>query len=141
VRVASLGVARPAPIDRNNTTTVNAYGARGTAPHVQTSRFSQTIASGKKGSLTGAMAYVQRTTAATTVTFPNIIVTLNTGAGNNPLLNVQLRDNVVGTVVHQVYGGSATFAAGTVISAFSEDGSTGGTIDYFATAVVQEFDA
>jgi hypothetical protein len=87
------------------------------------------------------MVYVQRATAATSASFPNLIVTLNTGAGNNTLLIAQLRDNAVGTVVHQVYSGSATFSAGTVISAFSEDTSTGGTIDYFATTVVQEFDA
>jgi hypothetical protein len=141
MRVGSLASARPAPIDRNNVTTVNVYGNRNSAPHAQISRFGQTIAAGKKGSLTGASVYIQRVTAAAAVGFPNFIVTMNTGGGNAALLIAQLRDNVVGTQVNQVYSGSATFTAGTYIAGFSEQNDTGGTVDLFGAAVIQEFDA
>jgi len=63
MRVASLGVARPAYYDRNATPTVGSYSAVVTQ-HVVTNRYTVTVASGTKLLIEAAETLILTTTAA-----------------------------------------------------------------------------
>ena len=140
MRVSSYAVARPAPIDRNPATYVYFYGAAATAPSAQTQQLTYTVPAGKRATVQSAFAYLARVTAATANGRPNIIVTVNFGAGNQPFIYTGIRANTVGDkdTINITNGG--TFVAGSIIRAYDQDDSTGGTTDRNTGFTILEFD-
>lgn len=141
MRVSSYAVARPSPVDRNPTTYIFFYGASASAPSAQTQQLTYTVPAGKRASIQSAYAYLGRVTAASVNGRPNVIITVNVGGGNLNVVYVGLRANTVGDKDSINITNAGQYVAGTIIRAFDQDDSTGGTVDRQMGFTVLEFDA
>jgi hypothetical protein len=141
MRISSYAVARPAYYDRNATGTFLVYSAV-TGPHAATTRFSSTVASGKKAFVELSHAYYDRQTVAATglntVAWVRIASTTATYAS---LIFVRTDTATVGPLVDRVTSGQVTIYAGESIEGVTIDGSTGGTCNYYISSKITTFDA
>lgn len=143
VRVGTpSAVARPDWYDRNPVTRFRAWNAVNLAPHTSTQRWTYTVPAGKKAQLELVQVKVMRATAPTTpgYAYANIRFTPS-GGSVDTLIQATIRTGTVGDTDQTVLGVCGVLQAGDTIEANSADGSTGGTIDYFATLKITEFDA
>ena len=141
MRVSSYTVARPSPVDRNPTTYIFYYGVTASAPSAQTQQLTYTVPAGKRASIQSAFAYLARVTVASTNGRPNVIITVNVGSGNQNVVYVGLRANTVGDTNSINITDAGQYVAGTIIRAFDQDDSTGGTVDRQMGFTILEFDA
>lgn len=141
MRVSSLGVARPDPIDRNATITVNQYTNQNLAAATITERWSQTVASGKKAQISTLLVSMIRCTVATAADWAYVQVSVNTSGSNDPIAVAQFGHNVVGYGDTNVVGIAGTYNAGAIIKGYTVDNSTGGSTRVFVGATVMSYDA
>lgn len=141
MRVASLGVARPAYYDRNATNTWNAYAASGVAPHAGTTRWTLTIASGKKCILEVGNITIWRETVAAPVGQVLGLLRLVSGATTGDVGIVAVSSNTLQTQTAIIVPYGTTLYSGDVFSAVTADASTGGTNYYNLIAKGTIFDA
>ena len=142
MRLGSLASARSAYYDRNATGTFLQYGGT-VAPHTATTRFSSTIASGKKAYIEVCQAYAYRSVAAGVGN--NSVVwfrVLNSGATTYASTIFTRSDTAAtGLMIERVVTGQVTIYAGEALEALTIDGSTGGSIDFNLSAKLTNFDA
>lgn len=142
MRVASLGVARPAYYDRNATSQTIQYVAD-IAPHGTTLRATYTTPAGKKAYIEAAAVYM-RCSSAPTAAGRNFAIVRVTDASAN-LIEICRIDKNANTVVGNSYAVTSTSMptvyAGETITIYTNDASTGGTVDYVIGAKVTQFDA
>ena len=139
MRVGSLAAARPAFYDRNAAGNVASYGAT-VAPHGVTTRWTITIAAGKKAFSELLVIYMERNTAATTPGTLLGIWQCNSGT----FVNQYSTSNTVGYVSSQTYTPTTTLYAGETSSALTADGSSGatpGTVTFVINFKYTTFDA
>lgn len=127
MRISSYAVARPAYYDRNATTGVQAYDAAPVAPHVLTTRWTVTVASGRKAMVENANVRLVRLTAAAPVGQTNIQIIVTSGATQVDLFNIFTWDNTVNVFRSAAMPASVTLYAGETLAATTSDVSTGGT--------------
>ena len=141
MRLASLASARPEPIDRNATITVSIYLNQNLSPATVTERWSQTIASGKKAQISTMMANIIRCTAATTVDWAFVAITVNSTGSNDTVCAAQFGHNDIGYGNSHVVGVAGTYSAGSIIKGYTADLSTGGSTRVFVGATIMTYDA
>ena len=144
MRVGSFAVARPAYYDRN-ATAVNLAFTSTEAPHAATTRFTVTVASGKKLFMEVLSLAVYRATAASSA--GNYITSLSSYDGtteSNLLYDITYNNTTLaggGPLQRLVVGTSVTVYAGQLIYAVTSDNSTGGTVRYILAGKGTQFDA
>lgn len=141
MRVASLGVARPAYYDRNATSQVNAYSAGGIAPHAATTRWTVTVASGKKLLVEVATCIMVRETAATTPDQYKSTVEITSGATTMVVVPNYSYSNTVSAITTQSSPAAMTIYAAETIYGQTRDVSVGGTIFYAVNLKGTVYDA
>lgn len=134
--------ARPAPIDRNHTNQTKYSNTGAIAPHGGTTRWTYTVAAGKKATIQDLLSSIIRSSAAAPVgaAFNEYDYTPSGGA----LAIVSLRymntngvnDN---TDIHLTNLGDMD--AGDTLAALDADASTGGTVTFVKSAKIFEYDA
>jgi len=141
-RDAPSGAFRPEWYDRNPAHRLLSYMGYGVAPHVNTTRWTYTVPTGKKALNEFLHAKVRRATAATTASIP-VSCVWDTPAGGSitELMHAAIRTNNVGDKDDVTVGQTITLLVGDALTALTVDGSTGGTCDYVLVAKITEFDA
>jgi hypothetical protein len=135
-------IARPAWYDRNPSIQVKNYSATEMFPHFITLRWSYTVPSGKKAFLELGDIEVVRAAAATTVGRVKAAITYTPSGGSEVnVIVVEIRTNGVGDRAGKTLGQAFVMSAGDSINAYTEDTSSGGSIDYYLSAKITEFDA
>lgn len=139
--IGNVGGARPSPWDRNPVNRgKNAYA--NVAPHGATTRWTYTCPTGKKAYLVNAMVgMMRRAVAAPVGVFTVEIDVTCVDATAAQLMVLRSIDNSITKEQNAMIGASAPLVAGELISSFTTDASTGGTVEYISGAWLQEFDA
>ena len=142
MRVSSFAVARPAYYDRA------AAGGRsrfyGTvAPHAQTLRFTVTIAAGKKAFAELVAVRVAQASVSTVTSRADSVIDSTDGVTNTSLAYAAVYTSTVSAnqYVFNASPSQQTLYAGDALKAYTEDGSTGGTVLYVVDARYTTFDA
>ncbi len=142
MKVTSFSVARPAYWDRNAVETSNSYIPADLAPHLETTRFSYTVAANRKTFLDTAFVQIVRTSAYSSVGEARVMLYVLPSGGS---LTCIMRQSIITTAVYTyqqfTLGGSVLMTAGSVLTAATSDGSTGGLVSYQAHAHYIAFDA
>lgn len=126
MKLGSLASARPIYYDRNaSITTAGYYNTVG--PHLATTRFTVTAASGKNIFVDAGSAVVMRATAAAPVDY--VRASLQQPAGQI-ICPSFLYNNTVGATNTTILAGSILVTAGSSLIGDTYDQSTGGTILY-----------
>jgi hypothetical protein len=136
MRVGSFAVARPSYYDRNAVSTTQQYGVD-LAPHATTTRWTATVAAGKKQFVEFARTSIYRTSVASVGSLYEDRVRI---AGINFLTSTS-STNTVGAFVQQTVTGAITLYEGDVIIADTYDLSTGGTVFHTIGYRATQFDA
>jgi len=139
MKVTSYAVARPAFYDRNAASFGGGYAAV-VAPHATTTRISVTVASGKKVILEGVNASVNRQTVATVAGLVNLYANITSVAGFR-LVDIATTNNIALVRERQFVVVAATIYAGEIFDVYTEDPSTGGTVQYIVQYKGTTFDA
>lgn len=126
------GLFRQFPVDRNNLERSNRVALLMVAPHGQTSRFAQTVPSGRRMHVTNVEAKGLRTVVSGN---PGevlvLVVHTPIDAGQiTILLGVDFIDGAVGAGDLRTQALEEVFKAGAIIQAFTSDASVGGFVDY-----------
>jgi hypothetical protein len=144
MRVSSYAVARPAYYDRNATATNLAFAST-EAPHTTTTRFTVTVAAGKKLFMEVLSLAVYRASIATSA--GNYITSISSYDGtteSNLLYDITYNNLSLaggGPLQRLVVGTNVTVYAGQLIYATTSDNSTGGQVRYILAAKGTTFDA
>jgi len=143
VRVGTpSAVARPAWHDRNPIPSWQSYEAAGVAPHGATTRWTYTVPAGKKAIMEYAFLSLTRSGAPTTVGTAFCFLYYQPSGGSSHILyDASLRDATVGNVKEIASPTSLMLNAGDAVRGYTQDTSTGGTIDYILNVKFTEFDA
>lgn len=140
MRLSSLAAARPAYYDRNASSFSAAYAAT-VAPHANTTRWTYTVASGKKLLVESAAAYAIRTAAATVNSYGWGLVTTYDGTNYTNILPMVINLTALAAVDRAYMGQSVTVYAGQQILGATWDTATGGTIQWEIDAKGTIYDA
>ena len=141
MRVSSYAVARPAFYDRNATSTLQNFGTQ-VAPHSDTTRWTTTVAAGKKLAVELVHIYQERITLATVVRQSNMQLIISNGVTNAlTMYNNDLGTNTVGLRDYRLVTNVATIYAGESIYAVTSDASTGGLCLFVAVMKGTTYDA
>ena len=140
MRVSSFAVARPAYYDRNATPQTNEYSAT-VGPHTGTTRYSYTVASGKKAVVEFGFVSLQRVTAPSAgstyygaVLSKSFTISLRTPYVESTSVVVLASSVVALPLSLTLYGGES-------IEASTGDFSTGGTVFYTIQSKLTVYDA
>lgn len=127
--------------DRNPTNVIKSLRTAALAPHTTTQRWSYTVPAARKAYIGGAQSSVDRVTAAApaALSFNTIQVTPN-GGSLTDWLDALIEGNNVDSRA-DIASSGGFMGAGDVIQSEDFDNSTGGTIQYFGSAMITEFDA
>lgn len=142
MQVGHIQASRPAYYDRNPANTQLDYTGTGVAPHASTQRWTNTIASGKKGFVESAYAltYKATTGGVNGLSQATVYYTPNGGA-QGLLIGAQIFGTAAGA--QNIVNGTSlgVLQAGDVLAGFTNDAATGGTMNFFLTAKVMVYDA
>lgn len=141
MRLSSLSSARPAYYDRNATTGVFAYDAANIAPHALTTRWTTTVATGKKAFVESGTARVIRQTAATLAGQTNVQIIVTSGAVQIDLFNIFTYSNTTNVPLTAFVPTQVTIYAGETLAATTADSSTGGLLYIGMFGKITTFDA
>ena len=114
-----------------------AYSGDGVAPHATTSRNTYTVPANRLAIVSNVHVSMCRATAASTVARFRAAIDVN---GDANLIMVWSRDNTIGPGYTEQLGETAILEAGDLLTQFTQDLSTGGTVDYRQGYIVAEFD-
>jgi hypothetical protein len=140
MRVSSYAVARPNYYDRNATGSYQTYAAT-LGPAGLTTRWTITVASGKKGLIEYARAFCDRRSVATVAGQFSSWLQITSGATTGTLLFSNSFSNTLYTQVNLNLASAITLYAGETFFYQTYDDSTGGTIAYQGDSKVTLFDA
>ena len=136
MRVSSLGNARPAYYDRNATSSYQSYSAT-VGPHVDTTRWTVTIASGKKLLVEQALVQIYRATAASTASSVGSVIFYV----GQVFISAVAQANTIGLQDRLNLMGGVTLYAGETMYGQTYDASTGGTNVLTAAFKGTQYDA
>ena len=141
MKLGSLASARSAYYDRNAVSVVQNYSAI-LAPHTQTTRWTTTVAAGRKMNVELANVRVVTITAATVkgiYCYASIYIV--SGSVTFSLCDLLHPSNTVNAPVYFQMSGVPTLYAGETLYAVTSDDSTGGTVQYLAAAKATDYAA
>jgi len=128
--------------DRNPKNVFNFYGVPGVAPHAETERWIYTVPTGKKAFVEVAMLKVLRWTASTLVNWAGASIHyLPAGGVDHPLIDAWLFASALGTMETVILGQSLLMFSGDVLRGLTADSNADGTVYYFLSSKITEFDA
>ena len=136
MKVSSYAVARPAYYDRSAASAV-AYYAANVAPHLITTRWTTTVAAGKKQFVEFGRTSIYRSALATTAG----LYESNISIAGISLTSSVANSVTVGTLVALTVTGAITLYAGDSIIGTTVDESVGGTVFFIAGYRATEFAA
>lgn len=142
MRLQHVQQSRPSWYDRGATEIGASYQTGATAPHAITSRFAYTVPAGKSAMLEVGVANAIRVTAAGAVAAVSAFIRVLLGGVTtvySPFTFVF--NNAVGAGDSQCSALQMVLTAGTTVTGFTEDLSTGGTVGYVLAFKATEFDA
>jgi len=123
--------------DRNPTQRSVFYSASSVSPHTETMRATYTVPTGKKAMVVVVNAQLRRNTAATTVGRAYIRAL----TGSVYFFYLTHQNNTAGYREWMAVGGLMMIPTGDILFLYTADESTAGTMDFFATILIIEFDA
>ena len=129
MRVGSFAVARPNYYDRNATPVIGAYGAD-LAPHATTTRWTTTVATGKKVQVESHLLSTFRLTGASALGTVVATVGYTSGATTAYVAFTLIANNTLYYREVQSGGLGITLYSGDTLFMTTEDLCTGGTIRY-----------
>ena len=141
MKVTSYAVARPAYYDRTAVSVVQNYSAI-LAPHAQTTRWTTTVAAGRKMNV--ELANVRMVTASAATVKGNYnyaAIYIVSGAVTFSLCDLIHPSNTVNAPVYFQMSGVPTLYAGETLYAVTADDSTGGTVQYLEAAKATDYAA
>ena len=141
MKITSYAVARPAYYDRNASSGVFSYDAASIAPHALTTRWTTTVAAGKKAIIESGTARLIRQTAATVVGQANIQIVITSGVTQIDLFNIFTYSNTTNVPITGNVPTSSTLYAGETLAATTADSSTGGQLYIGMFGKITTFDA
>ena len=127
MRVGSLAAARPAYYDRNATTMVQSSTVLDT-PNTGTTRWTTTVASGKKLLIESGLASFWRETAATTAGQVTSVIRVTSGGVDCDIALIKALNNTVSSYYSDKVNTPTTLYVGETLSGISRDNSTGGSM-------------
>lgn len=132
------GGSRADYYDRNSLEKGFAIQGNGDAPHSTLVRGSYTVPTGKKAFVSGLDIMVERHTAATAASRSQCVAR----RGSVEMCKCLLwgATNNAGDRMAKTVGTSFIALEGTTIDVITNDVSTGGTVNYYGTVVIMEFD-
>lgn len=141
MRVGSFAVARPSYYDRNATTSIASYGGD-TAPHAPTTRFTTTIAAGKKMLVEVTEVYTFTTTAPVTAGRGYSQIQVTSGGNVVCIGRIdQIQSATVNALSNLVLPQSVTVYAGETVTGSTYNGSIGGTLFHNVAYKATMYDA
>ena len=129
MRLSSLAAARPAYYDRNATSQLSVYLAT-VAPHANTTRWTVTVASGKKLQVEALTIRTIRSAVATVAGSYTAEIDIVSGATTMISSTHRYSDNTLNATYSSNPYTAFTLYAGEQAQAFTEDLSTGGTVQF-----------
>jgi len=128
--------------DRSPGNKTQIYFAGGVGPHGETQRWTYSVPAGKKAWLGPLFIEVMRATAATTVgAVVGDIRYTPQGGTTGRLLIARLFTNSVNDNDRKELPAFMLLQTGDTLTAYTADGSTGGTMNYTVQAMITEFNA
>ena len=141
MKITSYALGRPSYWDRNPVTVVQNYSDV-LAPHAQTTRWTTTVAAGRKMNVELANVRVVTTTVATTKGAYNYAsIYIVSGAVTFSLCDLLLPTNTVNAPVYFQMTGVPTLYSGETLYGVTSDNSTGGTVQYLVAAKATDYAA
>lgn len=141
MKVTSYAVARPAYYDRGAISVVQNYSAS-LAPHAQVTRWTTTVASGRKMNIELANVRLLTDSAATTKSaFDYGSIYITSGLVTFSLCDLILNTNTVNTPLYFQMSGVPTLYAGEIVFAVTASYSTGGVIQYLLAMKATDYAA
>ena len=140
MKVTSYAVARPAYYDRNSSSSVQTYLDQ-VSPHGVTTRWTTTVAAGKKLAVEVTVMRNLRLSAAAPVGVQGSELTITSGASLLVMLSNRQTDNTLNVAYVVQNTVNYTLFASESIKAESFDLSTGGVVQYALTLKGTSFDA
>ena len=140
MKVTSYAVARPAIGDRASTSIVSTTDIT-VGPHAQTQRQIYTVPANRKALMEFGFSRIVRITNATVPGTVTYFTKLFTATSNGVLVFPTNIAIVTGTIYERFTYTQITCFAAEVVTSFTEDLSTGGTVDYRGTFKFVEYDA
>ena len=141
MKITSYAVARPQYYDRNASTVVLTYYSFNTAPHSSTTRWTTTVAAGKRVLVEQGVSVSRRTTAATVL---GDVLNQQKIVGT-PLdifiIPGYLYNNTLNVTERQTLPTQFTVYAGETFYCTTADTGTGGGVEYVNSAKCTQFDA
>ena len=140
MKLGSLASARPAYYDRNAASVLQTYSAT-PGPHGYTTRWTYTVAAGKKLIVEASSITMGRSTIATVAGQYYTQISTFVGADSQLIGWTASVDNTVGLPNFVQMATQATIYAAEVVSCATQDPSTGGTVNFLASLKGTLFDA
>lgn len=112
----------------------------GVAPHANTSRASYTVPAGKRALIQACLGSVMRDTVGAPVGRYGLFVERDDGVTPDTILSLTSLANTVGAYNSLSYADQSYMKAGDIVTIYTGDLSTGGTVSYFAHVSITEFD-
>jgi len=142
MKVSSFAVARPTYWDRNATSNIQNGNTGAVGPHGEATRWTVTIAAGKKAFVDAASLDTCRYTVSSVAgLYYSAIRFTPSGGSACTILGHQALNNLVGSSVTLNLGGSLLALAGDALTAIDAFDSTGGTINFSQQMHYIVFDA
>jgi len=128
--------------DRIAITIGQLYNANGVAPHGLTTRWIYTVPAGKKALVETSICRILRITAAAALSFCDArIITGGLTTAQTYSAYALLLNNTINAQITDRSDSPILLLAGQTLSGETNDGSTGGTMNYLVTAKITEFNA
>lgn len=112
----------------------------GIAPHANTSRVSYTVPAGKRALIQACLGTTIRDTVAAPIGRFGLFVERDDGVSPDTILSLTSLANTIGANNQLSYADQSYMKAGDIVTIWTGDLSTGGTVSYFAHVSITEFD-
>lgn len=126
--------------DRNLTPQLQRYMSGQIAPHASALRINYTVPAGKMAIIGGAIATMMRGVAATSVAEWAIQLGVTYSTGNLMIVELYSLSNAIGAFGQSVSSGQIILPSNSVVTGYTWDLSTGGTVRYTISLDLNEFD-
>ena len=140
MKVTSYAVARPNYYDRNGTSLLSSFAGQA-APHATTTRWTVTVAAGKKHSCEVTVAQMRRASAATVTSDRSAVITVTSGATSYAYPATGSFSNTTDVEQTALVSGYPFLYAAETMVATTSDASTGGMVFYLVASKQTIFDA
>ncbi len=140
MKITSYAVGRPNYYDRGAAGLSTRYLAT-VSPHVQTTRWTITIASGQKGFAEMGGVRITGVTAPGTAGFAMAGIDTFAGGVYSTLIFQRMTTSATLPILYEAYPVSVSLYPGDELLGFTQDSSTGGTVQFIVDSKITTFTA